>query len=188
MRPLIRDVSIFFMVVLVLASLWTVCYWAGFRYNLTPSVPVGLYRLHPIDRPLKRNDIVWLCPPDTPLFRKARDEWKGVPQGDCPGGFMHLFKPVAALPGDLVEVTSQGVFVNGKIIPNSQPMSMTASGHRLNPAFGKFKVQTGSVWLVSHFSSQSFDSRYFGAISLCQIHDWAKPLWVKKYLEPIFKH
>lgn len=181
MSLLLRDIGRFFLVVLVMISLWAACYGAGFRINLTPSVPVGVYQLHKLEGPLKRGDIVWFCPPDTPLFRKVRDEWGDIPHGDCPGGYMHMFKPVAALPGDMVEETHQGVFVNGHRLPNSQPRGRTGKGQRLNPAFGRFQVQPGTVWLVSTYHPQSFDSRYFGPLAMSQVEGIAYPLWIQKY-------
>jgi conjugative transfer signal peptidase TraF len=176
MNLLMRDIRRLFLAVLVLVGLWATCYWAGFRINLTPSVPVGVYQLHKLEGPLKRGDIVWFCPPDTPLFRKVRDEWGDIPHGDCPGGYMHMFKPVAALPGDAVELTRQGVFVNGQLLPNSRPMNKTGKGQKLNPIFGRFMVQPGTVWLVSSYHPQSFDSRYFGPVSNLQLGEIARPV------------
>jgi len=176
MSLLIRDLKRFFLIVLVLVLAWVAFYRAGYRINLTPSVPVGVYQLHKLEGPLKRGDIVWFCPPDTRLFRKVRDDWGDIPHGDCPGGYMHMFKPVAALPGDTVNVTCQGVFVNGRLLPNSRPMDKTDKGQRLNPAFGRFHVQPETIWLVSSYHPQSFDSRYFGPIHQMQIVSLARPI------------
>lgn len=176
MRLLWRDIGRFLLGILVLLSLWGGFYGAGYRINLTPSVPVGVYQLHPLKGSLKRGDIAWFCPPDTALFRKVRDEWGDIPHGDCPGGYMHLFKPVAALPGDTVEVTRLGVRVNGRLLANSQPMSQTAKGQALNPMLGRYQVQPGAVWLVSSYHPHSFDSRYFGAVHQVQIEATARPV------------
>jgi len=181
MSLLVRDIGRFFLIVLVIVALWTSCYWAGFRVNLTPSVPVGVYQLHKLEGALKHGNIVWFCPPDTPLFRQVRDEWGDIPHGDCPGGYMHMFKPVAALAGDTVEVTRQGVFVNGQLLANSQPMSQTTKGQKLSPVFGRYKVQSGTVWLVSSYHPQSFDSRYFGSVPQRLIEALARPVWIRKY-------
>lgn len=181
MNLLMRDIRRLFLGVLVLVGLWVACYWAGFRINLTPSVPVGVYQLHRLQGPLKRGDIVWFCPPETPLFREVRDKWGDIPHGDCPGGYMHMFKPVAALPGDTVTVTRQGVLVNGRWLPNSQPMKKTSKGHKLNPAFGRYNVQPGTVWLVSSYHPQSFDSRYFGPVSQIQIESLARLVLNRSY-------
>lgn len=135
------------------------------KYNLTPSVPVGFWYVHNIDRPLKRGDIVYFCPPNTPQFREARARGY-VPEGDCPGNYLHMMKPIAALPGDTVEVRPDGVRVNGQLIANSKPVSVDPKGRSMHPKLGKFKVVPGEVWLVSHFHPKSFDSRYFGPVSV----------------------
>lgn len=174
-----RDLKRFFLIVLLVVLVCVAFYRAGFRINLTPSVPVGVYQIHKIEGALKRGDIVWFCPPDTPLFRKSRDKWGDIPHGDCPGGYMHMFKPVAALPGDTVEVTRQGVFVNSQRLSNSQPMGRTGKGQRLYSDFGRFQVQTGTVWLISTYHLHSLDSRYFGAVSQGQLQGLARPIWVQ---------
>jgi conjugative transfer signal peptidase TraF len=138
------------------------------KYNLTPSVPVGFWYVHSIDRPLKRGDIVYFCPPNTPQFQEARARGY-VPEGDCPGNYLHMMKPIAALPGDTVEVNFAGVRVNGRLIANSKPMTSDPKGRSIKPYLGIFKVKQGEVWLVSHYHQKSFDSRYFGPVAIATL-------------------
>lgn len=180
MKLLLRDILRFAVVALILLVGLAVFQGLGYRINLTSSIPSGLYQIWPVNRPIERGDIVWFCPPDTPLFRKARDEWKDIPSGTCPGDYTHMFKPVAALPGDWVTVTLQGVFVNGRRIPNSQSLTGLSDGRALHPMLGTYRVKFGTVWLVSHFNARSFDSRYVGPISTSQIEAFARPVWVRK--------
>jgi type IV secretory pathway protease TraF len=60
-------------------------HWAGLRVNESPSLPVGIWRVSPPDRDLRRGDIVSFCPPDTPAFREA---WQRgyLSAGHCEGG------------------------------------------------------------------------------------------------------
>lgn len=169
--------------VLVIALLGLFLGWAqvsGYRVILTASVPVGLWQVKPLARPLRDGDTVWLCPPDTPVFRDAKARgylW----DGDCPGHYLHLMKPVAAVAGDTVQVSRAGVAVNGRMIPNSRPSFRDPKGRSLAmfPA-GLYRVPVGQVWLVSHYHPRSYDSRYYGPVPVRQIEGVAQPVWIKK--------
>ena len=74
-----------------------------------------------------------------------------------------LMKCIATQPGDTVEISIRGFSVNGNALPNSAPMNIGTEGLRLQHwPFGKYRVQTGTVWVISSYSCRSFDSRYFG--------------------------
>ncbi len=143
---------------------------SGFKIIISPSVPMGLWHVEKISRPLRRGDFVWWCPPDTPTFRQARARGYLQP-GDCPGNYLHIMKPVAAIPGDTVAITKTGVFVNGKFLKNSVPQAFDNKGRPLIGKLGRFQIQSGTVWLISSFHSHSYDSRYFGPVSIRQVGD-----------------
>ncbi|MBB5278187.1 type IV secretory pathway protease TraF [Rhizobium rosettiformans] len=44
----------------------------GFRFNLTPSEPLGLWRIVEPDRPVLVGDLIFICPPATGEMREAR--------------------------------------------------------------------------------------------------------------------
>lgn len=155
--------------VALLGSLLGLFYAQGYRIITTPSVPPGIWKVEPIHDPIRRGQFVWLCPPDTPFFRVARQRGY-IPEGDCPGGFSHLMKPVAAISNDVVSVTSRGIAVNGKWLSNTQPQAFDQHGlplPKLKP--GEYHVKQGEVWLISSYHRNSLDSRYFGPVSLQQI-------------------
>jgi conjugative transfer signal peptidase TraF len=155
-------------------------YAMGYRINATDSIPQGLYWVVAKPRVWKRGQIAWLCPPNTPSFRRAREHGELYP-GDCPGNFLHWFKPVAALPGDTVVVATEGVRVNGNLLPNSQPLTRTPSGRIMHGHYGSFRVGSNSVWVISSYNPMSFDSRYFGAIPSNQLKSLALPVWTAKH-------
>ncbi|WP_373533449.1 conjugative transfer signal peptidase TraF [Vampirovibrio sp.] len=168
----------YFSGVALIGSLLWVFYAQGYRIITTPSVPPGIWKIEPIHGPIRRGQFVWLCPRDTPFFRMAKQRGY-IPDGDCPGGSMHLMKPVAAVAGDVVSVTSQGVAVNGNWLLNSQSLPQDRRNFPLPQLVHKtYIVQTGSVWLVSTYHPESFDSRYFGPIHAGQIEAIAKPVFV----------
>ena len=149
---------------------------AGLVVNHTPSAPRGLWRVAPLTGPLKRGQMVRLCPPDEPPFRLARERGY-LANGRCPGGYEPMLKIVRAIPGDLVEVGAEGVAVNGGLIANSAPLARDGAGRALDAMpEGLYPVADGEVWLISTYARASFDSRYFGPAASARIDGEASPL------------
>ena len=124
------------------------------------------------------NQIVSFCPPDLTLFRMGRDRGY-LSRGRCPGDFEPMLKPVVAVEGDEVEVTDDGVVVNGRLIANTAPHARDGAGRPMPfPPIGLRVVGPGEVWFASGYAASSFDSRYFGAVLAAQIEGLARPLWV----------
>ena len=153
---------------------------AGFRINETPSVPLGLWRIEMRHRPLRRGDIVSVCPADAPIFRMAFERGY-LSRGECPSGLQPMLKPIAATGGDIVSIEPSGIYVNGIFIPNSGTRALDRRGNPMPVlAFGLLSVLPGQVWLVSSAHASSFDSRYFGAFGVADIEGLAHPVWVVK--------
>ena len=151
---------------------------AGLRVNESSSLPVGIWRVSPFDRDLRRGDIVSFCPPGTPAFREA---WRRgyLSAGHCEGGYEPLLKPVAAIAGDRVEGTDDGIRVNGRLIPSSKSLNRDGLGRTLpSPGAHDVIVAKGEVWVISSHNSLSFDSRYFGPVPISSIVGLARPLFV----------
>jgi conjugative transfer signal peptidase TraF len=132
----------------------------GFRINLTPSEPLGLWRIVHPERPVRVGDLVFICPPDDPAMRAAR--LRGyLRSGLCEGGFAPLVKTVIAGPGQHVTVADE-VRVDGRPIEASHVRTHDGEGRPLSPYEGG-RVPPGMVFLHSKFPA-SFDSRYFGPV------------------------
>jgi conjugative transfer signal peptidase TraF len=154
--------------------------WAGYRINSTASVPIGIWRLHPVRSPLQRGEIVALCLPPTPLFLDARARGY-LENGECPGGLAPVLKPIAALEGDIVELKDDGVSVNGAVMMNSKRLKTDRAGRILpQPAFQNFTVAAGELLLISKDNARSFDSRYFGPLPLSGLLGIAEPVLTKQ--------
>ena len=151
---------------------------AGFRINETTSAPIGLWRMTPAAKPLTRGAYVSFCPPDTPIFRLAKERGY-LAKGACASGLQPLLKPVAAVAGDHVVLDKKGFWVNGVLVSNSRVEDRDRLGRPL-PAllFSSAIVPRGEVWLLSSFHASSFDSRYFGPVKIAAIEGVAKPVWV----------
>ena len=150
----------------------------GLRINGTASMPRGLWHVGAPVAPLRRGEIVTLCPPETKPFREAAARGY-LPAGFCPGGVQPLVKPIAAIAGDLVTVSAAGVTVNGKPVPGTAPMTADGAGRPLSPfPAGAYRVAPGDLWLLSGHDPRSFDSRYFGPVPAPNVQGVARPLWV----------
>lgn len=152
---------------------------AGFRINTSSSMPVGLWRVAPLDQAPERGDVVTFCLPDVPETRQATQRGY-VPAGSCPGHLEPLIKPVAAIAGDLVLVAPTGISVNGIDVDRTAQLDRDTAGRTLQPfPAGAHEVQPGQVWLLAGYARNSFDSRYFGPVPVDSVQSVAHPMWVR---------
>lgn len=144
----------------------------GLRVNLTPSYPLGLWRVVPLDRLVAVGDLIFICPPRTPAFDVVRERGY-VRHGLCPGWSSPLIKTVAALAGAEIEI-ADSVIIDGAVAPHSQPRSVDAEGRSLD-AWSGGVVPAGHLFLLSQYAG-SYDSRYFGPIPAEGLLGLAQPI------------
>ncbi len=152
-------------------------FWFGdLTLNTTASLPLGIWRqqrFERIDESLRGRFVIF-CPPDTEVFRSAKDA--GILQsGVCPGSYTPLLKQVVGLPGDVVEY-SDGLSINGMSLPNSSIRLLSFKPDL--PRFRRLVVPKDHLWLMSSYSPASFDSRYFGLVDIERVVGLAEPLIV----------
>src|SRR4051794_37899672 len=141
----------------VLIGTFQLCGWVGLRINGSPSLPVGLY----ITSSRPEATLAEFCPAEPfaslAISRGYRD------RGACRDGATPLLKPVVARAGDVVEVSEQGIAVNGRLLSNTAARSADTHGRPLPPwPIGRYVVAPDTVWVASSYEARSFDSRYFG--------------------------
>jgi conjugative transfer signal peptidase TraF len=144
----------------IISTLAAAAFTGGYRLNLTPSEPLGLWRIEKLQRPVAIGDLVFLCPPTTAVFKAARRRGY-LRRGLCPGGLAPLIKSVAALPGQHVDITDH-VLIDGRLVPASSVWRTDGEGRAINPDPGGV-VPPHHLFLHSPFAS-SYDSRYFGPV------------------------
>lgn len=143
----------------------------GIRLNTTASLPIGFY----IKSSSPNTNLVVFCPTGVAALASLTRGYRGA--GACPDGGEPLLKPVVAKPGDLVKVSQEGIAINFRRLPNSGPRTRDSFGRGLTPwPYGAYTVAAGTVWVVSTYSSKSFDSRYFGPIEISSIRAHLAPL------------
>ena len=160
---------------LLLAAVVT--WFAGLRVNLSGSMPIGVYRVS--TGPAVRGAMVLACLPiDVVVFARSRGY---VPSGRCPGATAPIGKVILAMVGDSVDVTAEGLRVNGRSVRNTKPLTVAAAGRTLSRfPDGTYVVGRDEVWLYSPYSKRSFDSRYFGPLPLSCVLNRVLPLWTVK--------
>ena len=144
----------------------------GIRLNLTPSLPLGFY----ITSHSPSANLIEFCPQGAAAFISLSRQYRTA--GACPDGGAPLLKPAVAISGDQVQVNADGIRVNGQLLPNSAGRFRDHLQRPLDPwPYGTYKVEPGTVWVISSFNSYSFDSRYYGAIQASSIRHHLRPLW-----------
>lgn len=147
---------------------------AGFRINTTPSIPVGIYVT--ASGSFERGAYVMFCPPPGEAFSQVRHRGYVGP-GFCPGGYGYLMKRVLAAKGDRVSIRAEGVRVNGRLLPLSQPLRIDAAGRPLAyfPVDEQW-LEDDQVLVMSDVNPKSYDGRYFGPIRFSQIKTVVVPV------------
>jgi conjugative transfer signal peptidase TraF len=163
-------------------ALLYICVWIagsmGYRINVTPSVPVGIWRVMPVSGKIERGQIVSICPPLNAAFIEASARGY-LSKGRCPGGLEPMLKPVAAIAGDAVEQSPDGLVLNGEAFPNTAALAADSLGRPLtSPHATRFAIAANEVFLLSTATVLSFDSRYFGPLPVTAVDGIAIPVWV----------
>lgn len=125
---------------------------AGLRVNVTASLPRGLYLL--CQGTPDKGEYAAFCLSGE--FAQLANERGYLQAGSCPSGLRPLLKRVAALPGDVVNVsalTLRATDSQGRPLP-----SILHSG----------PVPAGMALLLADHPG-SFDGRYFGLVPLDQL-------------------
>jgi conjugative transfer signal peptidase TraF len=122
---------------------------AGYRVNITASLPIGVYHLSPVHSSLRRGDLVTFRLP-MPL----RLHW-------WLGSFA---KPVGGLPGDHVCVQESTLVINGEPFG---PVLLDAPAHALRE--GECRIVAEGYVFTASLTPRSYDSRYFGEVAIAAV-------------------
>jgi conjugative transfer signal peptidase TraF len=145
------------------------------HFNWTESEPRGLYR--ETNAPLTRGQYVLISPWPPEVVRLVVVQHHGqLPSVVDPRNLPPLLKHIAALPGDHVTVSAEGVTINGRLWPRSKPQALDHAGRPLTHwPFGEYTVAPGRLWLLSD-NARGLDSRYFGPVALSLINATVSPV------------
>lgn len=147
----------------------------GLRWNHTNSIPIGLYRT------VKHSNILVFCPDaaiSAETISKHYRGWRSLGAERCSDGYEPIVKTIAAVPGDSVVVTPTYVAVNGHILPNTAAALFDHQHRPMHPwPPGTYAVAPRTVWVLSTYNANSYDSRYFGPVPTSWVRGYVAPLW-----------
>lgn len=135
-------------------------------WNASSSVPIGLYRVEPEDRPTIP-DLVAVMPPE-PIAAFLSDG------GYLPRG-VPLLKRVVGLPGQTVCRNRLAILIDGVSIAVAREHDRR--DRPLPDWQGCHVIAEGEVFLMNWQSEDSLDGRYFGPLPIASILGRAVPLW-----------
>jgi conjugative transfer signal peptidase TraF len=137
-----------------------------FIWNVSGSMPTGLYRVRPEPHPTV-GTLVVAYPPE-PLATWLADG-RYLPHG------VPLLKPILALGGQTVCRAGFVITIDGRDVGAAQERDR--SGRSLPVWQGCRMIGDDEVFLMNPNEPASLDSRYFGPIPVSTIVGRAEPLW-----------
>lgn len=147
------------------------CYLIGLEINVTPSMKKGLYvRTYGI---LSKGNIISFCLGEPYKTLGLKNLY--LEAGRKCGGANPLIKIVIAVPGDNVTLSDQYIEVN-KTRYAYKTQYIDSIGRKLNVYPRGHYPHTNGYWVIGTNANNSWDSRYWGAITKDQILCKLKPL------------
>jgi conjugative transfer signal peptidase TraF len=137
-------------------------------FNASASAPIGFYWAGP-PRPLNRGDLLLVRTPESIRMLAAA-------RGYIPLA-VPLVKRAVALSGDFVCADGQTLTIDGRHVADR--LSADRAGRPLLAWSGCRKLGTGELFLLMEDVPDSFDSRYFGPVSVDAVIGRLSPLWLR---------
>lgn len=157
-------------VVLLVVALAFAARATGVRFNVTESIPRGLYQTRARASEVRIGELVCFGSEHAKAPAEARRYL---------GGQLPLLKVVAAVAGSVVELDSakRQLKIDGVAVPCSEIHDRDSAGTFVPRVRYPLVIPKGSVWLMS-LHPFGFDSRYFGPVALeALVCGDARPLW-----------
>ena len=157
--------------------------WASFvhplprlTYNPSDSVAVGWYRVDPLDRrtssPPRRLEVGSIVLVPLPAEAAALAAQRSYLPTRIP-----LLKRVGAVAPQEVCIADGSVRIDG--VPSAAVLSADRWGRPL-PSWSQCRrLRPGELFLLSVTNPASFDSRYFGPVSVAAVIGVARPVWLE---------
>lgn len=142
-----------------------------FTINYSNSYPLGFYFNKNFEN-VERGKLYTFCPEynDYMKFAEQNGFWANIDKS-C-GKTPKYLKKALGLPYDKIIIKDNGVYINGKLIPNTEIILK-------NKAYNKdieFSLKSDEYFMLSDYNKYSYDSRYFGVIKKHQIESNVIPI------------
>lgn len=140
----------------------------SYIWNSSESVPIGLYRLLPLEQ-LAVTQLVAIRPPE--LLETFLDLNGYLPVG------VPMLKRILALPGQTVCRTGTTITVDD--VDMGRALTRDSRGRPLPTWTGCHLVSGDEIFVMNWQSANSLDGRYFGPIPASAVIGRALPVWTK---------
>lgn len=152
---------------------------ASLANNYSTSEPIGKYLLFDNNN-INTGDLRVVClSQDKQIYLSIMSKIGLEPDITSCNGLTPLLKRVVGVPGDVIKLESDGVFVNDILLPNSMATQYYHSQYLYPQRLGKYQLQKNEYW-ISGNGLNSYDSRYFGTVNVNEIKQKAVILWSYK--------
>ena len=148
----------------------------GYRVNLSPSVPRGIWKV--MEQPDESQKGSYVVVPNNADDESKNPGYRLAAERGYLVNPMPMLKRVVAVEGDFVSYDRQerSVTVNGGYVLMTEILSQDTEGRPMPSAFFPVRLQDRQVWLSSE-NIRGYDSRYFGPVS-SDILRRATPVWI----------
>ena len=149
----------------------------GLQWNESNSLPLGIYQKISKEK-LEVGDIVVFClsgkTAELTLQRRyVESVWLNK---KCELQLKPLMKPIAGIANDEIRQSSNGIFVNQKLLANSKSLEKDGRGREMPKIVLPPNVPKNSLLLISSYNPNSWDSRYYGVIPTEAVISIVRPL------------
>jgi len=161
----------------IVVALGCLLYSVGLRFNLTASLPLGIWKIDTSFSQIEKGDYVWFKP-----TKKIADF--GIERGyleknpRCENNSIPLLKIVYGLPGDAYSFHNDSLRINNHPIKDVKRRKKDTQG-RLMPIISNGIVRENHLFVLT-LHPHSYDSRYYGTIPLENIEGTAKQIMTWK--------
>jgi conjugative transfer signal peptidase TraF len=165
---------VYFSLTVVSIALISFASYLPVRFNLTGSMPRGIYLLKS-SHIINRGDLIMICLPNF-LANFGLQRGYLLP-GSCQNGSQPLLKKVVAKSGDTIVLSADSMQVNGKQLPCSATLNTDYQNRTLPSTLrGIYTLKQHQLWLYGVSSARSWDSRYMGVIDSSSVINVVMPL------------
>ncbi len=148
-------------------------YQAGFRINLTSSLPLGIWKIDKSFTRIEKGDYVWfMATKEIADFALER----GYLQENikCENNTIPLLKTVYGLPGDTYSFHENEIRINDIPVKNTK-RRINDSKERPMPRILNGIVRKNQLFVLT-MHTYSYDSRYYGPIPIKNVEGKARPI------------
>ena len=150
-------------------------YYLDIWFNITPSIPQGIYRLSKNENEIKNDSIILFCLNNK--YAEIAKDRKYISAGKCRKGLSPIGKHVIASYPDKVKINNNGIYINGKLVKNTRPLPQDKEGRNLIHT-ELCKTLKQDEFIVASSKEDSFDSRYYGIVERKDIEGKLKEILV----------